>query len=226
MKQDLDARWRGDEPSHSLTWGTIMEGRSFFEAAGKIFDVGNAKRVLEIGPGYGRHLKGMQDLGMAPDFYLGVDLSEGRIARLTEQFGSPNVQFMRGDARSVDLSEYEPFDLMISSATFMHIAPHFGGALTHLRQFVTGYMAFDLPEGGKDDSVMNTAGGVLVRRYSPLEITATLQVCDLRCAGFLRFTMSTIEFPIDPARLERRDVLSFQDDKAALSHRFLIVAET
>ncbi len=224
-EQDLDARWRGDEPSRSLTWGTIMEGRSFFETAWKIFPPGRG-RVLEIGPGYGRLLKGMQEIGIEPEFYLGVDLSEGRVARLTNEFGSPSVQFMKGDARSVDLSDYEPFDLMISSATFMHIAPHFGAALTHLRQFVAGHIVFDLPEAGDDDSAMNTNCGVLVRRYSPVEIMAALQISGLHCAGLLRFASATTEFKIDLARLERRHALSRQDDKVALSHHFLVVAET
>ncbi|MDH3918273.1 MAG: class I SAM-dependent methyltransferase [Rhodospirillales bacterium] len=223
--RDLDARWRGTEPDRHLTWSTILEGRSFFEAAQRIFDLRTAKRVLEIGPGYGRLLGGLRELGLTPDFYLGVDLSEARVRRLSEELGSADVKFMAGDARTVDLSAFAPFDLMISSATFEHISPTFGAALIHLRQFLTGRAVLDLIDGGDDGSGVSRRK-VLVRLYSPVEIVSTLQVCGFRCEGLVRFDMATTEFEIEPSRLERREGLSMQDNKTALVHRFMVVGET
>ena len=225
---DFDRRWRSTEEPRLLTWGTILEGSSFFREAQKAIDLEHSNRVLEIGPGYGRLLLALFELDMAPQFYVGVDLSEGRVKELDRRFGAENVKFTCGDARDVDLSEFAPLDLLISSATFEHIHPDFACALRHLKPYLThdASVVFDLVDAG--NNLRDTAtddSGVFVRLYSPREMAKTVEAAGFRIVQISRFAMTSTEIGVCDQPLRRAGSVSLQNTKVALVHRFLVVAQ-
>jgi SAM-dependent methyltransferase len=184
--RDLDRRWKSMEESRLLTWGTILEGRSFYYAAQKVAEVLNARRVLEIGPGYGRLLQARLELSAPPALYVGVDLSKERVEDLTRRFGNNHTKFIQGDAKTVDLSPNAPFDLLISSATFEHLYPDFLCALRHLRLYLTknAILVFDLPDIGHDWSDFNIdPSGVFMRVYSAQEVATKISNAGFRLLG-------------------------------------------
>jgi SAM-dependent methyltransferase len=226
-RRDFDGRWRGNEAPRGLTWGTLLEGRSFFEAAGKFVDLENVRNILEIGPGYGRLLDGMAELGISPGCYVGVDLSAERIEALGARHGSDSRRFVSGDVRSIDLSGLPAFDLVISSATFEHLAPDFVTALVHLRGFLSdeAAVAFDLIDTGDNEGKTGIADdGTFVRYYSLDEMCRYVEAADYRFQGLTRFAMSSVDIAIKPSRLVRDDTYSRQDGEVALVHRFLVAA--
>ena len=49
-------RWKNCYPDRYLTWGKMITGHAFVELAQKYCNFTSAKRILELGPGYGRIL--------------------------------------------------------------------------------------------------------------------------------------------------------------------------
>ena len=227
-RPDFDSRWRSTEDPRLLTWDTILEGRSFFQEAQKIIDIRHSKRVLEIGPGYGRLLLGLYDLGMKPQLYVGVDLSEGRVKELKRNFGAENTKLICGDVRDVDLSEVAPFDLLISSATFEHIHPDFTRALRHLKPYLTddASVVFDLIDAGNNfRNVATDDTGVFMRLYSPREIVKKTTAAGFRVVQVSQFDMTSAEIGVRNEPIRRAGAVSLQDARVALVHRFLVVAQ-
>lgn len=138
-------RWRGNEADKHLTWGMIWDGSAFVEATRKRVSFTPSTSILEIGPGYGRLLDQILKEGLLFQSYLGLDLSQGRINRLTEKYqGDERVKFLLGDVETFQLDQR--FDLCISSATFVHLYPDCSKALRNIERHLKpgGYLAFDV----------------------------------------------------------------------------------
>lgn len=190
--------------------------------------------MLEIGPGYGRLLQGLQKQSIDIASYVGVDLSQARIERLNQDFGNSSIQFLAGDARSVDLSAYERFNLLISSSTFEHISPDFGTALQHLSHFLEdGAIAIlDLIDYG-DPTLSRYEGcptGVFVRIYSVDEIekiitNAGFEVLGITPYGIRNSNLDAAIFEDHKDPLIKKEGLSYWGDTIAIVHRYLVIAQ-
>jgi SAM-dependent methyltransferase len=168
-------RWKGDEHDNRLTWGTMMSGDSFVDVLLKHHAFSGRENLLEVGPGYGRILTTILERKLPFSAYLGMELSEPRVARLAERFGSPGIRFVKGDILK-DTPDFRA-DLVLCSSTFEHLFPSMLGALRNLHRMsrvgTKLFIDFIIPEG--DDNLATTHAyfeytSAYIRIYSRLEI--------------------------------------------------------
>jgi SAM-dependent methyltransferase len=151
------ARWRAAGPDSDLTWGKKPSGEPFILKAAEYGALGPDKRIVEVGPGYGRILQACIDRGDGFRSYLGVDLSHDNVDYLRQHFASESISFVEGDVETVDFGE--GVDGVISSLTFKHLFPDFERALAGIARKLApgGRVVFDLIEGERvffeDDGV-------------------------------------------------------------------------
>lgn len=128
-------RWKGDEEEHRLTWGSVMTGDTFVDVVEHHHPLTAGDVVLEIGPGYGRLLRTLQERRLPFARYVGLELSGARVERLMQRFGGPTVAFVQGDV----LAGPPPVQptLVLCSSTFEHLFPSMAKALRHLRAVTT-----------------------------------------------------------------------------------------
>jgi SAM-dependent methyltransferase len=175
-------RWQATGPTPNLTWGIEVSGEPFILKAAEHGALGPDRRLLEVGPGYGRLLSAAIDRGDSFRSYIGVDLSAKNVEYLRERFPRPDVAFLHADIESADLGE--PVDTLISSLVLKHLFPSFEVALQNCsRQMSPGALAvFDVIEGHRryfaDDGVS------YVRHYSRPEIEEILAAAGLETAAF------------------------------------------
>ncbi|GAG84018.1 unnamed protein product, partial [marine sediment metagenome] len=86
--------------------------------------LGSKKTLLEIGPGNGRILKAVQELGGRYASYTGLDIGVHKIAFLKQAFEDATHRFILCDAEKFVFEQR--FDVVFSSATFKHLYPSFG----------------------------------------------------------------------------------------------------
>lgn len=192
-------RWGGSEPDVSLTWGRPMTGDTFFEAVER--HAGTAriagKRVLEVGPGYGRLLRTLRGRGYGHAGYVGLDLSAERVQRLTRELGDDTTRFVCGDAMQDVVGS--GFGLCISSATFEHLYPSFVQAIANIRRQMAsdGVLCIDFKqyEPGMLYSCASfeREGGAFVRIYSRAELERTFARCGLAIEGLSSIALGTGE---------------------------------
>jgi SAM-dependent methyltransferase len=175
-------RWRATEPTVDLTWGLDLPGRPFVSKAVEHGALGPARRVLEVGPGYGRLLAACLERGDSFSSYVGVDLSQDNILHLRKRFPQDNIVFLNTDAEAVELDE--PVDSVISSLTFKHLFPSFEGPLGNLaRQLRPGGVAvFDLIEGYR--RYFEDDGVTYIRWYARDEVESILVATGLDLVAF------------------------------------------
>jgi SAM-dependent methyltransferase len=175
-------RWREALPVAHLTWGREVSGDAFILKADAYGAFGPDRRLLEVGPGYGRLLKSLVGHGAAFKGYTGVDLSAENVRHLRERFPGPEFEFVHGDAESVRLGA--GFDAAMSSLTFKHLYPSFRNALAHLAAQANpgGLFLFDLYEGVgrhfEDDGV------TYIRSYTRPEVSDILADAGLNLVAF------------------------------------------
>lgn len=195
------SRWRQAKPSKALTWGRSVTGDAFIERVESYGGFGADKRVLEIGPGYGRLLRACMDRDTPFGSYTMVDLSERNIAHLRREFPDPRVTTVVGDAEGMSLGRR--FDLVLSSLTFKHLFPDFTLALRnsslHLEE--DGMIFFDLLESRAVDRLFRTGTyfeneTTYIRRYTRREVGEILDALPLDLVGF-----DTVSHDADNRRL-------------------------
>jgi 2-polyprenyl-3-methyl-5-hydroxy-6-metoxy-1,4-benzoquinol methylase len=128
------ARWRRDESAPGLTWGIYMTGDTLWDRYCFHRDFTDRDRILEIGPGYGRLLRTAMERGIRWREFVGIDLSPGRVDKLTQQFGADAVRFL-----VADVNEWRSdalFDAIICSGTFEHLYPDCGAALRNIADYL------------------------------------------------------------------------------------------
>lgn len=183
-------RWQGVEPDVGLTWGAYMTGDTFFDKVGEF--IGGSiepsyRKILEIGPGYGRLLQTILERGYPYETYVGLELSEERVRRLGEKYGNGNTHFIHGDAMTDQVGA--GFDLVISSATFEHLYPSFVATLTNIsRQMADGaYLCIDFvqidPQMGHSCASFESEGRAFVRIYSRAELERMFEQCGMNVIG-------------------------------------------
>lgn len=187
-------RWRAAQPTPNLTWDVELTGSEFIAKAERFGAFGPDRRVVEIGPGYGRLLDTALRRGLEFESWTGVDLSERNVAFLDERFGRNGISFVHGDAEQVSLPRAA--DAVLSSLTFKHLFPSFQEALRNLGSQLRdgGLVIFDLIEGHRryfeDDEV------TYIRWYSREEVDEILGE-----AGLERVAFDEVRHHPDVARL-------------------------
>src|ERR1700757_3560086 len=140
-------RWENSVPDAGLTWGREVSGDAFIDKADHYKAFGEDKVILEIGPGYGRLLKSIQEKKLQFKNYIGVDISKSVTDYLIKQFPEKNLEFITADVEKVELKT--KVDVIISSLTFKHLYPTFEKAVLNLNNYLNngGLYIFDLMEG-------------------------------------------------------------------------------
>src|SRR5438874_2229661 len=72
-------RWRGARPDSDLTWGAEVSGRAFVAKAVAHGALGAGRRVVEVGPGYGRLPAAAIEDGLEFAAWTGVDISQENV---------------------------------------------------------------------------------------------------------------------------------------------------
>jgi SAM-dependent methyltransferase len=175
-------RWRAARPDAALTWGVELSGDAFVARAAAHGAFGPDRRVLEVGPGYGRLLRSCLEGGLEFESWLGVDLSAANVEFLAQTFAGERVRFIEGDVERVALDQ--PVDTVISSLTFKHLHPSFEAALVNLAPQLRGggLVVFDLIEGRR--SYFEDDGVTYIRWYSRDEITEIVARAGLEPVAF------------------------------------------
>jgi SAM-dependent methyltransferase len=175
-------RWRATKPDSSLTWGVDVDGEAFVSKAAQHGALGPTRKLLEVGPGYGRLLTACFKRGNSFRSYLGVDLSQDNVAYLDRRFPQENVAFVAGDIEAVELPE--PVDAVISSLTFKHLFPSFERALDNLARQLSpgGRVVVDLIEGHR--RYFEDDGVTYIRWYSRDEVSSILAATGLELMAF------------------------------------------
>jgi SAM-dependent methyltransferase len=168
-------RWKGDEHDNRLTWGSIMTGDSFIDVVCKYHTFTGEESLLEVGPGYGRLLATLLERRLPFGSYLGLELSDARVQKLTEQFSFPHIRFVTADILQ-DAQDYTA-DVVLCSSTFEHLFPSMLEALQNLHRMsrigTKLFIDFILPE---EDPHLSTSHAYFeytsayIRIYSLLEI--------------------------------------------------------
>jgi SAM-dependent methyltransferase len=189
VRERSKSRWRQATPSKGLTWGKFVTGDAFIERVESYGAFGADKRVLEIGPGYGRLLRACLERRTPFSSYTVIDLSENNIAYLSSEFSAPGVTTVVGDAESVQLDER--FDLVMSSLTFKHLFPDFALALKNSAAHLegAGWIFFDLIESTLVDRVSRSTRyfqneSTYLRRYTRREVGEILEALALDLVAF------------------------------------------
>lgn len=175
-------RWRAAEPTAGLTWDVRLTGEAFVARAEHHRAFGEQKRIVEIGPGYGRLLGSVLERGLPFASYTGVDLSERNVAHLSETFPDRRISFAWEDVEEVSFAE--PVDAVLSSLTFKHLFPSFARALSNLTRQMTpgGIVLFDLIEGSR--RFFEEDGVTYIRWYERGEVENILATCGLEHVAF------------------------------------------
>jgi len=186
--------WANAGPGEGLTWGFTLTGDAFIEKAESHGLFGESKRVLEIGPGYGRLLKSLLKREVPLGSYLGVDLSEQNVTHLRETFGTSNagdepaqrakrIEFLQAEVERVDLSG-EPVDAVYSSLTLKHLYPTFERALGNVAGAANRgcLLCFDLIEGTA--RTFGPDGTTFIRHYTRDEVANILDRLALELVCF------------------------------------------
>lgn len=175
-------RWRNVEPNEGLTWGYKLSGDAFIAKVSEYDAFSQDKRILEIGPGYGRLLKACLDHSTPFAEYLGVDISPQNVEHLRQRFADQRVSFVLGDVTSMTLQER--YDVVLSSLVFKHLYPSFEPALSNcVAQLNAGALVcFDLIEGS--GTVFEGDGVTYIKRYARDEVSQILERCGLDLVEF------------------------------------------
>jgi SAM-dependent methyltransferase len=174
----------------------MMTGDSFFDELSKRVDLSTLrdKKILEVGPGYGRLLSTLLARAIPYASYTALELSQDRVRQLTEKFGDNRTRFVAGDAME-DVVDKD-CDLFVSSATFEHLYPNFTQAILNIgRQLKTGAdLCVDFVQIDPDMLVSSAwfesqeAGGAFVRVYSRAEIDHLLNQCGVQVDSITSIT--------------------------------------
>jgi SAM-dependent methyltransferase len=90
-------------------------------ALGAIVEAVKGSRILDLGVGAGRTVKGLRELSR---HYVGVDYVQEMVDHCRKRF--PGVRFERGDARSMPQFADESFDLVVFSCNGICMVDHAG----------------------------------------------------------------------------------------------------
>jgi 2-polyprenyl-3-methyl-5-hydroxy-6-metoxy-1,4-benzoquinol methylase len=175
-------RWRNVAPNEGLTWGYELSGDAFIAKASEYDAFSQDKKVLEIGPGYGRLLKACLDRSAPFAEYLGVDISPQNVDHLRQHFADKRVSFAIGDVTSMVLEKR--YDVVLSSLVFKHLYPTFETALRNCVPQLNpqALICFDLIEGS--GAVFESDGVTYIKPYTRSEVSQILRRCGLDLVEF------------------------------------------
>jgi SAM-dependent methyltransferase len=175
-------RWRLSRPNEGLTWGEYLPGDEFIAKAIEHGVFGRGKRILEIGPGYGRLIDAVQRLSAPLDRYVGMDISQTNIDFLQAKYTDNKFSFICSDAETSDFGG--AIDGMYSSATLHHFYPTNQKLLINVSKHLSprARVMYDVPEGVK--SHFESDGETYIHWYSKKEISDILAEAGLKLVVF------------------------------------------
>ena len=176
-------RWQRSAPDAGLTWGKQLSGDAFVRAAAEHGAFGPERRVLEIGPGYGRLARAAATLELPFASWTGVDLSSETVRSFNEAPPHPAARAVEGNADTVALGE--TFHTMLSSLTLKHVYPTCELALANVARHMEpgGVAVFDLIEGQR--RFFERGDGVTyIRHYTRDELSEMVPRAGLRIETF------------------------------------------
>jgi SAM-dependent methyltransferase len=158
----------------------MLAGNAFIAKAAEYVEFGEDKRILEVGPGYGRLLQACLDEGIPFARYCGIDLSKDNCEYLRERFPLENVSFVHGDVETASFDT--SWDVLLSSLTFKHLFPSFEAALRNLRPHLApgAGLCIDFLEGQRQ----GFRGRTYIRRYTKPEIQEIVERVGLEHVAF------------------------------------------
>lgn len=182
LREISKKRWLEVEPDSHLTWRENINGDNFVEKMQSYTNFDEEKRILEIGPGYGRLLKSLLERKLLFKKYTGLDISQKNVVFLKSIFNDKSIEFLNGDVEFFDFQDR--FDIVFSSLTFKHFFPSFENALKNLTKFMNpGCLNFfDLIEGNRRG--FENDGFTYVHCYTKEEVAAILQKIPLELVSF------------------------------------------
>jgi CBS domain-containing protein len=174
--------WRRAEPHEGLTWGRALSGEAFIAKAEAHGVFGADKKILEIGPGYGRLLREVLSRKLPFKRYVGVDISPTNVEYLSREFERGDFEVVYGDIETVSLQER--FDAVLSSLTVKHLYPTFENTLRNVERYLNpgATVVFDLIEG--TSSRFSRGENAFVREYSRSEVEEILSAVPLELVAF------------------------------------------
>jgi len=181
--------WSSSQPTGTLTWGKVITGDAFAEAAARYGLFAPEHSILEIGPGYGRVLRACLDRSLPFAQYVGLDISEENLGHLRDTFDDPRVSFVHGAAETHAFDQR--FDAVLSSLVFKHMYPSFADGLANVVAHANPgcRFCFDLAESTAIDRLrgrqrMFIDNDLYVRRYSRQEVRDMLAAAGLELEAF------------------------------------------
>jgi SAM-dependent methyltransferase len=160
-------RWTQAEPDVHLTWGVELSGQGFVTKLTEYASFTPESRLVEVGPGYGRLLTSILEMGLPFASYTGIDVSAHNIDHLEGHFDDERLDFVLGDVEATPVPE---FDLAFSSLTLKHIYPDFAAAAQNIARSAApeARFVFDVIEGST--SFFEFDEETFVRRYEREQI--------------------------------------------------------
>jgi len=188
-------RWQGYESPEHLTWGRIWTGDTFVDFVSSNFQFTPSSRIAEVGPGYGRILKTILDRGLPFKEYVGLELSERRVAELSRTFADSRVRFTCADILTAGPAP-DSTDLFLASSTFEHLYPDCLPALKNVYVSLdkNGVAVIDFvePQGKKTGGTFHeNEAGTYVRIYSPEELENLFLMAKLKIIKKSQITLGT-----------------------------------
>lgn len=182
LKEISKKRWREVEPESHLTWRKKINGDNFVKKMQCYAHFSKEKKMLEIGPGYGRVLKSILEMKIPFKKYTALDISQKNVAFLKSNFTDESIEFLNGDVES--FSFHDQFDIVFSSLTFKHFFPTFENALKNLDKFMNpgGLISFDLLEGNRRG--FENDGVTYMHFYTKEKVIAILQKIPMELVSF------------------------------------------
>jgi SAM-dependent methyltransferase len=179
-------RWLESKPDTHLTWDLELSGQAFIRKVLEHRKIDFNTNILEVGPGYGRLLNAILELGLDFREYYGVDISPLNINHLREKYNKiGKIHFIEGNIEVVKIGTM--FDLMISSLTLKHFFPSLEKALCNVSTHMAkdGIVAFDLKEG---NVAYWEEDGTYIRLYSKFQVKKLIKSCNLQLICFDKVT--------------------------------------
>lgn len=175
-------RWKSCMPNEGLTWGEVLPGDEFILKAEQYNVFGSNKRILEIGPGYGRLIESFIQLKLPLGKYIGIDISQNNVDFLKNKFTDERFTFYCGDAETSDYGG--TIDGAYSSATLHHFFPTNEKLIANISSRMSNgaRLIYDVPEGTKVH--FENDGKTYIRWYERDEICKILEGNGLKLVGF------------------------------------------
>lgn len=189
---EWDSRWRQGDEVEGLTWGVLLDGKQVLDTFIKLGCVIRPNDiVLEVGPGYGRIFEAFRKKFQFKRWYM-VEVNPTYCKKLGEKFKEDTrLKILNQDVNQLSLPE--PFDIGISTLTFLHLYPDFsqglGAIIKHIKS--NGRFLLELPPPSRDQCAYCDYGAVqcVINSYSEKSVLDFIELsgASLESSGVVQY---------------------------------------